>query len=528
MKFNFFFWVILVAIITILTRFVGLSSIPPNLGNDEISIAYDAYSVSKTLRDEHNNFLPLSFQSHSTYKAPLAIYLSVPTTIILGNGEIAARLPSAFLGSLTVLVLGLLVFELSKNKYLGLVSSFVLALSPMHILTSHMAYESNIALFFFILGIYLFFLGLRKNNLFIPLLSFISFALSIYGYHTEWVFTPFIIILLSVMNYKAIFKKPEYYIGILLFILLIIPIFLDFLNNLHSSTRANTENLLKEPHLAQRLEDTNLYIWQKGSLIIQAFLDKYSSYFNLSYLFFTGYFLLPKGDPFQVGVFLFPLLPFFLIGLCRVATLFQENSRFIYIFLITSPFTASLTSGPQSTSRNLVSLISISIISAAGILIFWKSAKNSWKIIFTTVLTVSFLYFLAIFYYHFPKDSAQGFQYGYKQMALFIKPKYHEFNQIIIDPRFGPANMYSGLPHLYIPYYTILNPYKLLGSRREKSGAYFDKYQIRNINWDKEKLETGNLYIVPVSNAPEQNSNLQKIYTITLPSFKPAFYFYTL
>lgn len=526
MKLKFSFWVILVTIITILTRFVGLSSIPPNLGNDEISIAYDAYSISKTLRDEHNNFLPLSFQSHSTYKAPLAIYLSVPTTIILGNGEIAARLPSAFLGSLTVLVLGLLIFELSKNKYLGLVGSFILALSPMHILTSHMAYESNIALFFLILGIYLFFLGLKKNSFFIPLLSFTSFALSVYGYHTEWVFTPFIISLLFLLNIKSI-NKTRYIFGLLLFLVLIAPIFLDFLNNLHNSTRASTENLLKEPFLARRLENPDFYIWQKGGFILQAFLEKYSSYFNFSYIFFTGYNLLPKGDPFQVGVFLFPLLPFFIFGIYKISHLFNKHSKFIYILLITSPLTASLTSGPQSTSRNLVTLVPISIVSAVGVYIFWKSVKKIWKIHLVVLLTVSFLYFLAIFYYHFPKDSGEGFQYGYKQIALFIKPRYHEFKQIVIDPRFGPANMYAGLPHLYIPYYTNLDPNKLLESRRDKSGTFFDKYQIRDINWNRERLEVGNLYIVPVSNTPEQDLNLKKVYTITLPNFKPAFYLYT-
>lgn len=518
--------IIVVSAITILTRFTNLSLIPPHLSNDEISIAYDAYSVLKTLRDEHNHFLPLSFQSHNTYKAPLTTYLIIPMVAIFGNTDFAARAPSAFFGSLTILMLGLLVFELTKNRPLSLLSSFMLSISPMHILASRMAYEANIALFFFVSGIYLFFLYLSRNNNIVIIISFISLALSLYGYHTEWVFTPLIIGILIILNYKVLIRKPVYWIGILMFIFLVTPLFMDFLNNLHTTTRANTEIILKDPSLALKLADHNFFFWQKIAFVLQAILEKYSSYFNLSYLFFTGYDLLPKGDPFQIGIFLFPLLPFFLFGITKVSSLFKEKTKFIVIILITSSITASLTSGPQSNSRNLVSLIPISMVCAVGILVFFKSVKMIWKIIFIITLTVSFLYFLIIFYYHFPRDHAEGFQYGYKQISLFIKPKYQDFKKIIIDPRFGPVNLYSGVPHLYIPYYTYLDPSKLAQRKQLKLGSSFDKYEIREINWN-EKIEIDTLYIVPASNTPNESLNLKKIYEVLLPDSKPAFYLYT-
>src|SRR3989338_8871915 len=105
--------IVIIAVITIFTRFYGLESVPSHLGNDEISIAYDAYSVARTFRDEHNNYLSLSFQSHNTYKAPLYGYLTAPLTLILPNNATTVRLPSALAGSLTVLFLGLLVLELT-------------------------------------------------------------------------------------------------------------------------------------------------------------------------------------------------------------------------------------------------------------------------------------------------------------------------------------------------------------------------------------------------------------------------------
>ena len=295
---------------------------------------------------------------------------------------------------------------------------------------------------------------------------------------------------------------------------------------MQNTTRAGTENILKEPYLAKKLEDPSFLFWQKLAFILQAIWEKYSLYFNLSYLFFTGYNLLPQGDPFQIGVFLFPFLPFFIFGIIKTRLLFKEQTKFIYTLLITTPITASLTTGPQSTSRNLITVIPISIICSIGILIFWRSVNIIWKIIFIIVLTVSFIFFLAVFYYHFPKDHAEGFQYGYKQMALFIKPKYKEFKQIIIDPRFGPGNIYSGLPSVYIPYNTNLDPQRILESKSNREGTFFDKYQIREISWERENIAEAILYIVPASNIPPAQSQLKKIHTISLPNLTPAFYLY--
>src|SRR3972149_10232950 len=178
MKKVYLFAIVLIAITTIFTRFTGLSQIPPHLSNDEISIAYDAYSISKTLRDEHNDFLPISFQSHGTYKAPLTIYLASIPTFLLGNSEYSVRLPSAILGSLSVFLLGFLVYELSKNKNVALITSSLLAISPWHIYTSRMVLESNVALFFVIGGLYLFFYARSRNKTSIIIVSFLFFVLS--------------------------------------------------------------------------------------------------------------------------------------------------------------------------------------------------------------------------------------------------------------------------------------------------------------------------------------------------------------
>lgn len=143
---------LILIIIAIVARFIRLDWAPPHLSNDEIGAAYAAYSISKTLKDGSNQFLPLLWQSHGGYGSPLAVYIPLSTIMIFGNNDFAVRLPSAILGSLTIIFIGLLTAELTKNVRLALATSFLLAISPWHFSASRWALESNYALFFICLG----------------------------------------------------------------------------------------------------------------------------------------------------------------------------------------------------------------------------------------------------------------------------------------------------------------------------------------------------------------------------------------
>ncbi len=71
---------------------------------------------------------------------------------------------------------------------MGLIASFLLAISPWHIHFSRGAWETNIATTFLLLGTWLFLKGLEKPRFLF--LSVISYALSMYTYHTPRVVIP--------------------------------------------------------------------------------------------------------------------------------------------------------------------------------------------------------------------------------------------------------------------------------------------------------------------------------------------------
>ena len=65
----------LILLLAFLFRFIGLSSYPVSLSMDEIAMGWDANSILHTGRDQHGEFLPLTFKSVGDYKTPVAIYL---------------------------------------------------------------------------------------------------------------------------------------------------------------------------------------------------------------------------------------------------------------------------------------------------------------------------------------------------------------------------------------------------------------------------------------------------------------------
>ena len=518
------FLVLVLFFITVTSRFLILDKVPPSLSNDEISIAYDSYSILHTGRDEHNNFMPASFQSHNTYKAPFYIYAATITNYFLGNSEYSVRLPSAIFGSLTVFLLGYLVFFLSKSVNLSLITAYILALSPWHIYSSRMALESNAAIFLLLTALLFLFKVIKSKNNFYLFLSMGFFALSIWAYHTEWLLTPLLMLFL-VIYYRKSYKVNSFFIlAILFFGVLIFPIAKDAWVNRNTNARANTEIITKDRGLQNIIGNTNISLLMKTKVIGQSFFTNYSDYVRPSHLFFDGMPLLPKEDPYTVGLFLLPLLPFFYWGLFKIKKFFPVDFKFIYFWIFISPVIPSITIGGTNMVRNLASVLPYSIVIGCGFLDLLPYLKKTRIYVFSILIIVSLLYFGAIYYYHFPFQMGENFQYGYKQAAEYISENYNKYDQIIVDPRFGDVNIYVGVPHLYLAYFTKLDPNKMLSRKDTDNGLFFDKYRISSINWNQEIILPRSLYLVPFDNLPPVKiENLYTAKEIKLPNYKVEF-----
>ena len=103
---------LIITIIAVLLRFWQLGQVPPSPDWDEAALGYNAYSILETGRDEYGTLLPVILRSFDDYKPGLYGYLTVPSIWLFDLNVWAVRLPSALIGSLTVVMSYFLVIEL--------------------------------------------------------------------------------------------------------------------------------------------------------------------------------------------------------------------------------------------------------------------------------------------------------------------------------------------------------------------------------------------------------------------------------
>lgn len=168
----------LIIFIAGLLRLWQIGNVPPSPDWDEAALGYNAYSILNTGRDEYGKFLPLVLRSFDDYKPGLYAYFIIPFLYIFGLTLSVVRLPSVIFGLISIFVLYFLVKEILNNngfineKIVGLLSSFMLAISPWHIQFSRIAFESNVGMAFNLLGVFTFLKGLKVQFILLHLFSF--------------------------------------------------------------------------------------------------------------------------------------------------------------------------------------------------------------------------------------------------------------------------------------------------------------------------------------------------------------------
>ncbi|HEX6732641.1 MAG TPA: glycosyltransferase family 39 protein [Pyrinomonadaceae bacterium] len=137
-------WLLKLIFVIVFVTTIYVYQIPNNPAGfyvDESSIAYNAYTISQTGRDEHGVRWPLFFAAFGEYKSPVYIYLLAPLLLITGPSIVTARLLSAAFGLLTALIVGVLATSMTKQRNVGLFFGLVTALTPWIFELSRVSFE---------------------------------------------------------------------------------------------------------------------------------------------------------------------------------------------------------------------------------------------------------------------------------------------------------------------------------------------------------------------------------------------------
>lgn len=523
-----YFYVILIVILVIgaSLRIINLDKNPPHLGNDEISIAFDSYSVRTTGLDEHGNFWPISFQSHQTFKAPLYAYLNMPINWLLGNSEYGVRLLSAIAGLIGIFLVAMIA-KFWSEEVTALAAAVIMAFNPKSIFSSRIAFESNLAFVVLTLGIFLMYFYRKTNKKIYALISGLILGLSIWGYHTEWGLAPMLAMVLPWLHRKS-FSFKKWWLMWLALIIVALPVFYNFLTiqKKDENNRANSQIWLTDSNLQNYLKDNDDNVFKKTAVIVTGPIYNYLQHFSLDSLFTSGADMFNGESPLESGWFLLATLPLLILGLVKIKKIYGQFWDWLLVWWLLSPVVPALTYGGVASVRNLAFLVPTILIMAGGFKVLLEKSKIGTLIISGLFLANFFIFGLAYFI-HFPIDTGDGFQYGYKQAWEFIRPIINNYEEVVVEPKFGIYGQYIGVPHLYFGYFGAFKAEEMQ-TRIDYKGTKIKKFYFKEVDWNDEELKPKTLYIVSVINpmAGKAGGKLNLLGKIDKPNHEVQFLIY--
>lgn len=528
-----------ILLLAFVLRFYKLDSYPA-LNADEASIGYNAYSLLATGKDEHLNSWPIHFQSFNDYKPGLYFYLVMPFVKVLGLSELAVRIPGAFMGFLSVLILFLLVKELKLGKYTSYLSALFLTISPWHIHFSRGGWEVNAASFVILMGLY-FLIKTVKNDLNWKyyLLSIFFLVLSLYTYHAARIISPLLFLGVFVV-YRKKFLKNAAKVGLfsLFGILLLIPLILDFSKGTVYSRAAGVGLFADSGPLnrinEQRGEHDNFksaysrILHNKAVNYSLAFFENYLKHFHGEFLFLSGDEIQRNKVPETGQMYIYDFI-FLVFGSVFILRKINKKRIVLLIWLFIAPIASSLTFQSPNALRSHNMIFPLIIISAYGLnKIFYLLRKKgqlflvvgSCVILFS--ITFFFVRYLHMYWVHMAKEYPYSSQYGFKEMIQKVTLIEKEYKNIYITNRFDQPYI---LTLFYLKYPIENFQYNHALTSKDKYGfstvSEFDKYHFEGIVFDELKPQVTNSIIVGTDEEiPDEANIVDKVY---FPSGDVAF-----
>ena len=530
----------LIIILAAILRLWQLGNVPPSPDWDEVALGYDAYSIINTGKDEYGKFLPVVLRSFDDYKPALYAYLTIPSVLTFGLNEFGVRFPSAIFGIVSVLAIFYLIQELfGKYKYkdyLALLVSFLFAISPWSLQFSRVGFEANVGDALNILVALFFVKGLKKPQLL--LVSAFFAGLNIYSYQSEKVFTPLLVLALSVIYRKELFALSRKYIvsAVILGFIIVSPMGFYIYNNSQALLRVTgtsifsyqtvllKTNIIKLEKDSANNDNLGLILDNRRLVYAKAIISGYISHFDPNWLFVTGD--ISRHHAPGMGILYLFEFPFIILGIYML--LFGEfdpkTKLVVFLWFLLSPLPASITTEVPHAVRALNFLPTWQIFSGVGIIsafLFvekYKKARWAFYIIFASVFIFNVSYYLNQYFVQLNYFTSADWQYGYQQVADEVKLIQDKYKEVVISDKQPMDKSY-----MFFLFYFKYPPSEYQKIGEKSSGGYavhqsFGKYTFRPIDWQKDSLRKGVLYIGNPDEIPEAVS-MKTIYNL---NGKPA------
>lgn len=517
---------ILILILAATLRLWNLGSVPPSTSNDEASIGYNAYSVTKIGVDEYGKFPLISQRAYDDWRRSTYLLLTVPFIATMGLHSVPIRLPSVILSILTVLATYYIVLRLFKKQsdmaeYTALTASLLLAISPWHVYISRVGHESNAYMSFFVFGILFFLEGIRVwKKLF---LSMLFFMLSMVSYYAGQVIVPLMAVGLFVtyrdyllklfsLNKKAMF-------GFLGCCIILVPIVWslfspDSLIRFRGTSTFDpsahgtmfSDQVLRYNEAVTHRNFVGMVLYNRRTFPIRVFIDGYVSHFSPTWLFTNS-----GKESFKIpnmGVLNLWELPLILLGIVIFlfsSTVDAKAKTLIILWFFFAAVPASIATQAPHAMRAYAFLPTWQIFSAFGFMYIVQTSKKLKSI--PVVVFLAFVVYsigsLSVNYFSvFPKTQSQSFYFAASKAISYVRSNSSRYDTIVFS---NENNLYES--YMDFLYYSKFDPATYQREGGTKSGGFavthqIEKYQFRPIHWQSEKILGKTLYVGNVSDFP--------------------------
>jgi len=448
---------------SLLIRIIYLADVPPGLHTDEVVSAYDAYSVLTTGKDSNGNFLPLYFKAVGDYRDPIHTYSILVSMLFFGVNDFSIRFPSAFYGTLTVVVTYFLAKELF-NKKIAIFAALFLSISPWHFVFSRIAFHVITAPFFFVLGFYLIIKGIRKNRNYL-MAAAVVLGLSLYTYYSMRLFVPlFLFGMFLIFRKFFLAHKKESIIALAIFAAMSLPMIYFALT--HPDALLSRFNAISifNPDYFEKVKTSLMFGNNLGStsdVITYAviFVKNYLSHLSPEFLFFNG----DQNNRHSVenfGELYIFQIPLILLGLYVCIKERKPEYLVILFWLLIFSIPADLTiEGIPHALRTLIGSPVFAILSAIPIGYFANQKARKYSrlltglfIVLVVIATVNIVSFFNEYFIKYPKFVYDAFGSRFEDAIKYSNNLKGSYDRVVL------INSFFGGPDYYIALYTMHDP----------------------------------------------------------------------
>lgn len=434
-------WLVIIVIgLGVGLKLTKLTTVPLFLQEDELVYALNARFIWLSGHDLTGTWSPASLTPIEAWFDELTAPILAPFLGLPFGNLLDTRLATTLLSAILVIVIGLLIYELTKSRRAGWLGACLSLLNPWLFQISRTSFDNFFSFFFYTLGGWLYLKLPRWQKLW----SLPVFALGFYQYQGyKLILLPWILILTIFLLWperKKLFRRRQFTTWLMPIVGLVfaasLTLFYAKVQLPQQAAASRAVNILTPSHhlitdQLQVLTDETLpnpwyrlmvspyFIW------VKTVANRYFNLYSLSTLFWqvgeagvNTYWLWYFGS--------FYLIDILLIGLGFYSLGQQKNWRlftFLILFLLIAPLPALLNAqgdGQWWLHRGSFRVLPLLILASIGASFIWRKLRTAGKIIFTSLYLLGFIYFAALYFYRLPLTSALTARYAPRIVSAYV------------------------------------------------------------------------------------------------------------